>query len=152
MKTELRKSTGLPTACLFCVLAIIALSFPAHAEELVDATADYDSNNVFARILRGDLPADIVFESDYALAFHDINPQAKVHVLIIPKGQFTNITRFNADASDVEKLGFLDAISQTARIMKVDESGFKLLSNTGQHAGQTVPHFHFHLLGGEPLQ
>jgi len=152
VKADLRKSTGLQTVLLFCMLAIVTLSFPTHAEELVDATADYDSNNVFARILRGDLPADIVFESEYALAFHDINPQAKVHVLIIPKGQYTNITRFNADASDEEKLGFLDAISQTATIMKVDESGFKLVSNTGQHAGQTVPHFHFHLLGGEPVQ
>lgn len=77
------------------------------------------------------------------------NPKAKVHVLIIPKGQYTNVLQFNKNASDEEKLGLLDAIDKTAKIMGVDESGFKLVSNTGHDGGQTVPHFHVHLLGGE---
>ena len=143
---------GSPVAVLFSILIMLLLSFVAHGEELVDATADYDTNNAFARILRGDLPADIVFESEYALAFHDIRPRARVHVLVIPKGQYTNILQFNQNASSDEKLGLLDAISQTARIMGVDESGFRLVSNTGQDGGQTVPHLHVHLMGGEHVR
>ena len=150
--TMKRIPTGSPAAILSSLFIMLLLSFVAHGEELVDATADYDTNNVFARILRGDLPADIVFESEYALAFHDIRPRFKVHVLVIPKGQYTNILQFNQNASSDEKLGLLDAISQTARIMGVDESGFRLVSNTGQDAGQTVPHLHIHLMGGEHLQ
>lgn len=107
--------TGFPIAILSSLLFMLMLSFSTYGEELVDATADYDTNNVFARILRGDLPAKIVFESKYALAFHDINPRAKVHVLIIPKGQYTNILQFNKNASDEIKLGFLDAIDKTAK-------------------------------------
>jgi diadenosine tetraphosphate (Ap4A) HIT family hydrolase len=143
--------TGSPVAILFSLLIMLLLSCLAHAEERVDAAADYDTNNVFARILRGELPADIVFESEYALAFHDISPKARVHVLVIPKGPYTNILQFNQNASSEEKLGLLDAISQTARIMGVDESGFRLVSNTGRDGGQTVPHLHFHLIGGEHL-
>lgn len=147
-----RIPTGSPIANLSSLLIMLLFSIAAHGEELVDATADYDASNVFSRILRGELPADIVFESEYALAFHDIHPKAKVHVLIIPKGAYTNVLQFNANASDAEKLGLLDAISQTARIMGVDESGFRLVSNTGQDGGQTVPHFHVHLMGGEHVQ
>jgi histidine triad (HIT) family protein len=143
--------TGSPVAILFSLFIMLLLSCLAHGEELVDAAADYDTNNVFARILRGELPADIVFESEYALAFHDISPKARVHVLVIPKGPYTNILQFNQNASIEEKLGLLDAISQTARIMGVDESGFRLVSNTGRDGGQTVPHLHFHLIGGEHL-
>ena len=144
--------TGSPVAILFSLFIMLLLSCLAHGEELVDASADYDTNNVFARILRGELPADIVFESEYALAFHDIRPKARVHVLVIPKGPYTNILQFNQIASSEEKLGLLDAISQTARIMGVDESGFRLVSNTGHDGGQTVPHLHFHLIGGEHLR
>ena len=144
--------TGSPVAILFSLLIMLLLSCLAHGEELVDAAADYDTNNVFARILRGELPADIVFESEYALAFHDIRPKARVHVLVIPKGPYTNILQFNQNASSEEKLGLLDAISQTARIMGVDESGFRLVSNTGRDGGQTMPHLHFHLIGGEHLR
>jgi len=146
-----RTPTGSHVAILFSLLIMLLPSFVAHGEELVDATADYDTNNVFARILRGELPADIVYESDYALAFHDISPKARVHVLVIPKGPYTNILQFNQNASSEEKLGLLDAISQTARVMGVDESGFRLVSNTGRDGGQTVPHLHFHLMGGEHL-
>jgi diadenosine tetraphosphate (Ap4A) HIT family hydrolase len=146
-----RIPTGSPVAILLSLIVML-LSVAAHGEELVDASADYDTNNVFARILRGELPADIVFESEYALAFHDIRPKARVHVLVIPKGPYTNILQFNQNASSEEKLGLLDAISQTARIMGVDESGFRLVCNTGHDGGQTVPHLHFHLIGGEHLR
>ena len=147
-----RNPTGSSTEILCCLLFMLMLSFSTYGEELVDATADYDTNNVFARILRGELPAEIVYESKFALAFHDISPKTKVHVLIIPKGPFTNILQFNQNASDEEKLGFLDAISQTAEIMGVDESGFRLISNTGHDGGQTVPHLHVHLMGGEHVR
>lgn len=151
MKIKKPNPTVFSAKVLWFSLAILLLSFSAQGKGLVDATADYDPNNVFARILRGELPADVVYESEYVLAFHDISPRAKVHVLIIPKGAFTNILQFNEHASDAEKLGLLDAISQTARIMEVDESGFRLISNIGQNGGQTVPHLHFHLMGGEPV-
>lgn len=136
---------------LSCLLIMLLLSFAAHADELVGAAVSYDPSNAFARILREELPADKVFENEYALAFHDIHPRAKVHVLVIPKGPFTNVLQFNQNASDEQKLGLLDAISQTAKIMGVDESGFRLISNTGQDAGQKVSHFHVHLMGGEHL-
>ena len=132
-------------------LAILGAAGPAICETLVDATAAYDPANPFARILRGELPADVVFENEHALAFNDIRPTAKVHVLVIPKGAYTNILHFNAAASPAEKLALLDAISQTARIMRIDETGFRLATNTGSDGGQSVPHLHFHLLGGEPV-
>lgn len=135
------------------IVAATTISVPDAnlTEEAVDATADYDPGNIFARILRGEAPAEIVFENEHALAFHDIAPQREVHVLIIPKGSYTNILRFNEGASDPEKLGLLDVISETARIMDVDESGFQLVSNTGKDGNQTVPHLHFHLKGGAVL-
>jgi diadenosine tetraphosphate (Ap4A) HIT family hydrolase len=151
VKTVNRYPTALVTVLFFCLTTILVSAFPAWAEEFVDATAEYDPHNVFARILRGEAPAEIVFENEYALAFHDIAPRSKVHVLIIPKGPYANFMRFNADASDAEKLGLLDAIGQTAIIMGVNESGFRLLSNTGQHGKQTVPHLHVHLRGGESV-
>ncbi len=122
---------------------------PARGDAPVDARAAYDPTNAFAQILRGELPADVVFENDHALTFHDIRPQATVHVVVIPKGPYSNINRFNANASSAEKLGFLEAISRTAKIMGVEESGFRLINNTGLDSGQTVAHMHFHLLGGE---
>jgi len=151
MNTVNRYPRALVTTLFCCLTTILLSSFPVQAVEFIDATADYDSDNIFARILRGEAPAEIVFENENALAFHDIAPRNKVHVLIIPKGPYSNFMHFNADASDVEKLGLLDAISQTAIIMGVNESGFRLLSNTGQHGKQTVPHLHVHLRGGEPV-
>lgn len=136
---------------LFCyAVAIVLAAVTAQAEGAVDATADYDPGNIFARIVRGEAPADIVFENEYAIAFHDIAPRREIHVLVIPKGPYTNILHFNAEASDGEKLALLDAISETARIMGVADSGFRLVSNTGEGGHQTVPHLHFHLLGGKP--
>jgi len=152
MKIDTHDLKRHPSVMILSLYAVLMFSFSAIAEELVDATAAYDTNNVFARILRGELPAKIVFENEYALAFHDIRPRANVHILIIPKGQFTNMMQFNAHANDMERLGFLDAISQTAKIMGVDESGFRLISNTGRDGGQTVAHLHVHLLGGEHVQ
>jgi histidine triad (HIT) family protein len=137
---------------LFVLLAFLLATFnclAASEEAPVDSNADYDPNNIFAHILQGDLPADVVFENEYAMAFHDIRPKARVHVLVIPKGPYANINRFNEHASDEERLGFLDALSRTAEILGVDASGFRLIANTGPDGGQTVAHMHFHLLGGE---
>lgn len=151
MKILNRYPTALLTTLLVCLTIILMPTFSVQAEQVVDATADYDPNNIFARILRGEAPAEIVFENEHALAFHDIAPKNKVHVLVIPKGPYSNFMRFEADATDAEKLGFLDAVSQTAIIMGVNESGFRLICNTGQDGKQTVPHLHFHLRGGEPV-
>jgi diadenosine tetraphosphate (Ap4A) HIT family hydrolase len=151
MKTVNRFPTAPLIILLTCLTTILVSPIPLQAEEYVDATADYDPQNIFARILRGEAPAEIVFENEYALAFHDIAPRNKVHVLVIPKGPYSSFMRFNADASDAEKLGLLDAISQTAIIMGVDQTGFRLISNTGEHGRQTVPHLHVHLRGGEPV-
>ena len=137
---------------IFVLSAFLLTTFnclAASEEAPVDSTADYDSNNIFAHILRGDLPAEVVFENKHALAFHDIRPRAIVHVLVIPKGPYANIDRFNEHASDEERLGFLDALSRTAEIMGVGASGFRLIANSGLDGGQTVAHMHFHLLGGE---
>jgi len=142
-----RKHTGAVAATLALLLASYACAAPG--ERPIDARDGYDPENVFARILRSELPAEVVFENEHALAFSDIRPQAAVHVLVIPKGPYANINRFNDRASADEKLGFLDAISRTAQLTGVDESGFRLISNTGLDGGQTVGHMHFHLLGGE---
>jgi histidine triad (HIT) family protein len=151
MKMVSRYPQALVTTLLICLAVISMPTFAAQAEQGVDATAEYDPDNIFARILRGEAPAKVVFENQHALAFHDIAPKNKVHVLVIPKGPYSNYMRFNAEATDAEKLGLLDAISQTAIIMGVNESGFRLVCNTGQDGKQTVPHLHFHLRGGEPV-
>ena len=151
MRVASRMKTSLAPSVFLIAMTISLLTSAPLAEEIVDATADYDAGNIFARIIRGEAPADVVFENEYALAFHDIAPQREVHVLIVPKGPYTNILRFNERATDAEKLGLLEAISETARIMGVDESGFRLVTNTGYGGGQTVPHLHFHLKGGAPL-
>ena len=111
----------------------------------------YDRNNVFARILRGELPCKKVFEDDHVLAFHDINPQTPVHVLVIPKGSYESSDDFGANASDAELAGFMRAISLVARQLGVDASGYRMLANHGVDANQEVPHFHVHIFGGRPL-
>ena len=135
--------------CGVLIIALIAVSgnLRVSAEATVDATAPYDNTNIFARILRKEAPADVVFENDHALAFRDIYPRAKVHVLVIPKGPYSNFGNFVDHASAEEQL----AISATSKKIGVSDSGFRLLSNTGHHGGQTVPHLHFHILGGEPV-
>jgi diadenosine tetraphosphate (Ap4A) HIT family hydrolase len=111
----------------------------------------YDVNNVFARILRGEIPCKKVYEDQHALAFHDINPQAKVHVLVIPKGAYVSLEDFSATASDAEIAGFFRAVGQVARELGLAEGGYRTLTNHGRHAHQEVPHFHVHIFGGQPL-
>lgn len=139
-----------------CIVLAFLLTAPSYTvlaseENTVDATAPYDPNNVFARILRKELPADVVYENEHALAFWDIRPRAKVHVLVIPKGPYTNFIKFTENASESEQLGLLRAIREVAAMMKVKDTGFRLLTNTGHDGGQTVPHLHFHVLGGEKV-
>ena len=116
----------------------------------IDATLPYDDNNIFARILRGELPSRTVYEDDYALAFHDINPQAPVHVLVIPKGPYVSWDDFSVRASGDEIAGFIRAVGQVARDLGLVEPGYRLLANIGQHGHQEVPHLHVHLFGGAP--
>jgi diadenosine tetraphosphate (Ap4A) HIT family hydrolase len=117
----------------------------------IDATQPYDPGNVFARILRGEIPCDKVFEDEWALAFHDIAPQATVHILVIPKGAWVSWDDFSARASAEEIAGFVRAVGQVARDQGLVAPGYRLLANLGQHGGQEVPHLHVHLFGGEQL-
>ena len=111
----------------------------------------YDPDNIFARILRGEIPASIVFEDEHVLAFNDINPQATVHVLVIPRGAYVSFADFTRRASGDEVAGFFRAVAQVATQLELDAPGYRILSNVGDHAGQEVPHFHVHLFGGHPL-
>lgn len=111
----------------------------------------YDDNNVFAKILRGDIPCQKVFENDHALAFHDINPQAPVHVLVIPKGRYVSFADFSATAGDDDIAGFFRAVGAVARHLGVEEAGYRLLANHGREGGQEVPHFHVHIFAGRRL-
>jgi diadenosine tetraphosphate (Ap4A) HIT family hydrolase len=111
----------------------------------------YDDNNVFARILRGEIPCRRVYEDEFALAFHDINPQAPVHVLVIPKGRWVSLADFSAGASAQEIAGFWRAVGHVARELGIEGPGYRMLSNVGANAGQEVPHFHVHLFGGRRL-
>jgi diadenosine tetraphosphate (Ap4A) HIT family hydrolase len=111
----------------------------------------YDPNNIFARILRGEIPCKKIHENDHALAFHDINPQTKVHMLVIPKGAYVSADDFAAKASDAEIAGFFRAVGEVGRIAGVDATGYRILANHGRHAHQEVPHFHIHVFGGEDL-
>lgn len=111
----------------------------------------YDDSNIFARILRGELPCKRVYEDDHALAFHDINPLAPVHVLVIPKGAYTSMVDFSAQASTEEIAGFFRAVGKVAEQLGVAESGYRMLANTGADANQEVPHLHVHLFGAAPL-
>ncbi|SLN18381.1 histidine triad nucleotide-binding protein [Oceanibacterium hippocampi] len=111
----------------------------------------YDENNIFARILRGELPCNKVYEDDHALAFHDINPQAPVHVLVVPKGAYVDFDDFAHNASAEEQLGFTRAIGTVARQLGVVEQGFRLVTNNGAFAGQIVPHYHVHIFGGRKM-
>ncbi len=111
----------------------------------------YDDDNIFAKILRGEIPCNRVYEDEHALAFHDINPQARVHVLVIPKGRHVSSDDFAANASEAEIAGLLRAVAQVARELGVAEGGYRLLANHGGDAHQEVPHFHIHLFGGEDL-
>lgn len=113
-------------------------------------TYQYDDQNIFAKILRGEIPNKTVFENDVALAFSDIAPQAPVHVLVIPKGPYTSLDHFAAEASPEEQTGFFQAVAEVCRISDVD-AGFRAISNTREDGVQEVPHFHMHILGGRRM-
>jgi histidine triad (HIT) family protein len=117
----------------------------------VSGLPPYDDNNIFACILRAEIPAKTVYEDEWALAFHDINPQAPVHVLIIPKGRYCSFADFSAEASEAEIAGFIRAVGTVARQLGLEAPGYRMLANLGEHGGQEVPHFHVHLFGGRPL-
>jgi histidine triad (HIT) family protein len=117
----------------------------------IDATAAYDDSNIFARILRGEIPNRTVFEDEWALAFHDINPQAPVHILVIPKGRYVSWEDFSAKASDAEIAGFIRAVGQVAREQGLPVPGYRLLANVGRHGHQEVPHLHVHIFGGKQM-
>ncbi len=117
----------------------------------VPAIAPYDPNNVFARILRGEIPSRRVFEDDWTIAFHDLHPLTPHHVLVIPRGAYVSWADFSARASDAEIVGFVRAVGTVARQLGLEETGYRLLANAGLDAHQEVPHLHVHLFGGQPL-
>jgi histidine triad (HIT) family protein len=117
----------------------------------VSGLPPYETDNIFARILRGEIPAKKVYEDEWAFAFHDINPQAPTHILVIPKGAYCSFADFSASASDAEIVGFNRAVGKIAHDLGLEAPGYRILANMGSHGGQEVPHFHVHLFGGRPL-
>ena len=117
----------------------------------VSGLPPYDETNIFARILRGEIPCKKVHEDQWAMAFHDINPQAPTHVLIIPKRAYVSFADFSANASTDEIAGFIRAVGLIAKDLGLEAQGYRLLANMGEHSGQEVPHFHVHIFGGKPL-
>jgi diadenosine tetraphosphate (Ap4A) HIT family hydrolase len=117
----------------------------------IDATLPYDESNIFARILRGEIPARRVYEDEHALAFHDINAQAPVHILVIPKGAYVSWDDFSEHGSADEIAGFVRAVGHVARDQGLVTPGYRLLANVGADGGQEVAHLHVHLFGGKPL-
>ena len=117
----------------------------------VSGTGAYDPGNIFARILRGEIPCKKVHEDQWALAFHDVNPQAPIHVLVIPKGPYVSLADFATTAPAEEVAGFWRAVADTARQLGLVEPGYRALTNMGPDSGQEVPHFHVHIFGGRPL-
>ncbi|WP_114521697.1 histidine triad nucleotide-binding protein [Altererythrobacter sp. ZODW24] len=117
----------------------------------IDPTQPYDDQNLFAKILRDEIPSTKIYEDEWAYAFPDINPQAKLHVLVIPKGPYVSWDDFSAKASADEIAGFIRAVGNVAREHGLVEPGYRLLANIGAHGGQEVPHLHVHLFGGQHL-
>jgi diadenosine tetraphosphate (Ap4A) HIT family hydrolase len=117
----------------------------------INATEPYDQNNIFARILRNEIPSKKIYEDEHALAFHDINPLAPAHILVIPKGPYVSWDDFSAKASDDEIAGFVRAVGKVARDAGLVDGGYRLLANIGLNSGQEVPHLHVHIFGGCPL-
>ena len=113
----------------------------------------YDDQNIFAKILRGEIPNKTVLETEHTLAFEDIQPQAPVHVLVIPKGAYVSYDHFAAEASDAEIVDFNRAVAEICRQTSVQlgDGGFRAITNSGEHGVQEVPHFHLHIIGGRPL-
>jgi diadenosine tetraphosphate (Ap4A) HIT family hydrolase len=117
----------------------------------IDATQPYDDNNIFARILRGELPCKKVFEDEHVLAFHDINPLSPTHILVIPKKPYVSWDDFSKEAPEAEVVAFVRAVGSIARQAGLLEDGYRLLANTGLNSGQEVPHLHVHIFAGRPL-
>ena len=117
----------------------------------VNGLGPYDTSNIFAGILRGEIPSRRVYEDEHAVAFHDINPQAPIHVLVIPRASYVSLADFTERASDAEIANFWRAVGKVARQLELEQPGYRILSNMGHHAGQEVPHLHVHLFGGAPL-
>ena len=117
----------------------------------IDATAAYDDSNIFARILRGELPCRKVYEDEHVLAFDDINPLAPLHILVIPKGRYVSWDDFSETASDAELAAFVRGVGRVAREAGLVAPGYRLLANVGANSGQEVPHLHVHIFGGKGL-
>ena len=114
----------------------------------------YDDNNIFAKILRGEIPCNKIYEDDYVLSFYDINPQKKIHALVIPKGKYIDLDDFNSNASNDEIIGLMKGITTVSKklgISSFDGKGYRALANISDYGGQEVPHLHFHLFGGEKI-
>ena len=116
---------------------------------------EYDKNNIFAKILRGEIPCKKIYENDYVLAFHDVNPQKKIHALIVPKGEYVNLDDFSSNATEKEIVGLIKGIGEVAKKLGVSEEvkggGYRSLVNVGANGGQEVSHLHFHIFGGEKV-
>ena len=117
----------------------------------VDATQPYDDNNIFAKILRREIPSTTIYEDEFAFAFPDINPPAPTHILVIPKGAYVSWDDFSANASEAEIVGFVRAVGKVARDAGLVEEGYRVLANVGPNSGQEVPHLHLHIFAGRPL-
>ena len=111
----------------------------------------YDNNNIFAKILRGEIPCKKIYEDDYVFSFHDINPQKKIHVLVIPKGKYIDLDDFNKKASEKEIVEFNKAVTHVANLMGARDKGYRALTNIGRDGGQEVLHLHFHIFAGEKI-
>lgn len=114
-------------------------------------TSQYDPNNIFAKIIRGEIPCDRIYDDEHVLAFRDIRPQAKVHILVVPKGSYVSAQDFYGKASSAEVTAFARAIARITEDQEIAQSGYRLIANTGAHGHQEVPHFHVHILGGQPI-
>jgi diadenosine tetraphosphate (Ap4A) HIT family hydrolase len=117
----------------------------------IDATQPYDGQNIFAKVLRDEIPSKRVYEDEWAVAFHDIDPQAPIHVLVIPRGPYVSWDDFSAKASDAEIAGFVRAVGKVARNLGLVAPGYRLLANVGLHGHQEIAHLHVHLFGGQAL-
>ena len=114
----------------------------------------YDDNNIFAKILRGEIPCNKIYEDDYVLSFYDINPQKKIHALVIPKGKYIDLDDFSSNASNDEIVGLMKGITTVSKKLGIssnDGKGYRALANISDDGGQEVPHLHFHLFGGEKV-
>lgn len=117
----------------------------------VSGLGPYDTTNIFARILRGELPCKRIYEDDFALAFHDIQPRTPIHALVIPKTPHVSLADFTATATPAQIAGFFAAVGKVAKQLGLEEPGYRILANMGAHGHQEVPHFHVHIFGGRPL-